>query len=56
MGSVVLKVLGVLLAVWLAFAVIGWLLAMLKLFVFVGLIALIVMVIVRMIAKSGRTA
>jgi hypothetical protein len=51
MGRMVLTVLGAILAIWLIFMAIGWIFAMLKTFVIIGLIAVVVVAVVSLIAK-----
>jgi hypothetical protein len=55
MGRTVLTVVGVLLAIWLAFMVIGMIVTALKTLFFVGLIALIVMFVVVVIGRLSRS-
>lgn len=48
-------ILGVVLALWLAFMAIGWMFAMLKTFFIIGLIAVVVFIVVSLLAKRpGR--
>ena len=54
MGRLILTILGAVLAIWLAFAALGWIFAMLKTFIFIGLIAVVVVVVVSLVAKSRR--
>jgi predicted lipid-binding transport protein (Tim44 family) len=55
MGRTVLKLLGVVLAIWLAFMAIGGILAMVKTFLIVGVIAVVVFLLVSLVAKRpGR--
>ena len=52
MGRTILTILGAILALWLAFTAIGWIFAMLKTFMIIGLIAVVVFIVVRLL--SGR--
>jgi hypothetical protein len=54
MGRMIWTILGVILAIWLAFTAIGWITSTLKTFLIVGLIAAVVIVIVSLIAKLPR--
>jgi hypothetical protein len=56
MGRLVLTVLGVILAIWLIFMTIGWITAMVKTFLMVGLIAVAVVLVVSWLAKGRRRA
>ena len=47
-------ILGVILAIWLAFMAVGWFFAMLKTFLIIGLIAVIVFIVVSIVAKLPR--
>ncbi len=47
-------ILGAILAIWLAFTAIGWIFAMLKTFVILGLIAVVVFIAVTLVAKRRR--
>lgn len=53
MGSLVLKVVGIVLALWLALAVLGAILSMLKFFFTVGLVAVVVILVVTLVAKTA---
>lgn len=44
-------ILGAILAIWLAFMAIGWIFAMLKTFVILGLIAVVVFIAVSLLSK-----
>jgi len=55
MGRTILTVLGVILAIWLAFTVIGMIFAALKLFLIIGVVAAVVVGIVTLISRSGRS-
>ena len=50
----VLTILGVILAIWLFFTAIGWIFAMLKTFLVIGLIAVVVVAVVSILAKRSR--
>jgi hypothetical protein len=54
MGRMIWKILGVVLAIWLAFMAIGWIFAMLKTFVIIGLIAVVVVIVVLLVARRSR--
>jgi hypothetical protein len=54
MGRMILKILGAILAVWVVFMAIGWMLAMVKTFVIIGLIAVVVFIVVSLLAKRSR--
>jgi hypothetical protein len=54
MGRMILKILGAILAVWIVFMAIGWMLAMVKTFVVIGLIAVVVFIVVSLLAKRSR--
>jgi MFS family permease len=47
-------ILGAILAVWLAFTAIGWIFAMLKTFLVIGLIAVVVVITVWLLAGRAR--
>jgi hypothetical protein len=55
MGKTILTVAGVVLAIWLLFTLIGAIMSMLKLFFFVGFIAVIVYMAVMLVSKSSRS-
>jgi hypothetical protein len=54
MGRTIWKILGAILAIWLAFMAIGWIVAMIKTFFIIGLIAVVVFTIVSLLAKRPR--
>jgi uncharacterized damage-inducible protein DinB len=54
MGRMILKILGAILAIWLVFMAIGWIFAMLKTFVIIGLIAVVVFIGVSLLSKRSR--
>jgi hypothetical protein len=54
MSRMIWRVLGAILAVWLAFTAIGRIFAMLKIFAVIGLIAVVVFIIVWLIAGRAR--
>jgi hypothetical protein len=54
MGRMIWTILGVILAVWLAFIAVGWIFAMLKTFLVIGLIAVVVVIVVTLVAKLPR--
>jgi predicted lipid-binding transport protein (Tim44 family) len=54
MGRMILKTLGGILATWLGVTAIGWVFAMVKTFVIIGLIAAVVFIVVRVLAKRSR--
>ena len=54
MGRTIWTILGVVLALWLALMAIGWILAMLKTFLIVGVIAVVVVLVVSLLARRPR--
>jgi hypothetical protein len=54
MGRMILTILGAILAIWLVFMAIGWIFAMLKTFVIIGLIAVVVFIVVSLLSKRSR--
>jgi hypothetical protein len=55
MGRMIWTILGVILAIWLAFTAIGWITATLKTFLITALIAAAVIIVVSLVAKlPGR--
>jgi ABC-type bacteriocin/lantibiotic exporter with double-glycine peptidase domain len=54
MSRTIWTILGAILAVWLAFTAIGWIFAMLKTFLVIGLIAAAVVIIVWLVAGPIR--
>ena len=54
MGRTILKILGAILAIWLVFTAIGWIFAMLKTFIIIGLIAVVVFIVVSLLSKHRR--
>ena len=48
-------ILGVILAIWLAFTAIGWIFAVLKTFVIIGLITVAVVIVVSLLARRPRS-
>jgi hypothetical protein len=54
MGRMIWTILGAILAIWLVFMAIGWIFAMLKTFVIIGLSAVIVFIVVPLLAKRSR--
>ncbi|WP_018654329.1 hypothetical protein [Actinomadura flavalba] len=55
MGRTILTVIGVILAIWLAFTVLGWLFSLLKFFLFLGVVATVVFLVVKVVAGSGKS-
>ncbi|MGK5556587.1 hypothetical protein ACSNOI_33750 [Actinomadura kijaniata] len=55
MGRTILTIIGVILAIWLAFTALGWLFSMLKFFFFIGIIAVVVYLVVTVLAKSRKS-
>ncbi len=55
MGKTILMILGVVLAVWLLFTVVGAILSMLKFFFFIGLVAVVVVLAVTLVSKMSRS-
>ena len=51
MGRTILPVLGAILAIWLAFMAIGWIFALLKMFIIIGLIGVVVFVVVSLLSR-----
>lgn len=49
-----MTVLGAILAIWLALTAIGWIFAMLKTFMIIGLVAVVVFIVVRLLAGRRR--
>jgi hypothetical protein len=54
MSRMIWTILGAILAVWLAFTAVGWIFAMLKTFLVIGLIAVVVVIIVWLLAGRAR--
>ena len=54
MSRMIWTILGAILAVWLAFTAVGWIFAMLKTFLVIGLIAVVVVIIVWLLAGRVR--
>jgi hypothetical protein len=54
MGRIICTILGVILAIWLAFTAIGWITATLKTFLIIGLVAAVVIIVVSLLAKLPR--
>jgi hypothetical protein len=54
MGRKIGTILGAILAIWVAFMAFGWILAMVKTFLIIGLIAVVVFVIVSLVAGRAR--
>jgi len=54
MGRTILKILGAILAIWLVFMAIGWIFAMLKTFVIIGLIAVVVFIATSLLSRRSR--
>ncbi|MDR2983372.1 MAG: hypothetical protein LBV34_00890 [Nocardiopsaceae bacterium] len=55
MGRKIGTILGVILAIWVAFMAVGWIFAMVKTFLIVGLIAVAVVVVVSLVAGRSRS-
>jgi hypothetical protein len=53
-GRLIWTILGAILAIWLAFMAIGWIFAMLKTFLIIGLVAVVVFIVVWLVAKRPR--
>ncbi len=51
MRGVIWKVLGAVLAIWVIFMAVGWVLAMVKTFIFFGLAAVVVVILVSLVAR-----
>jgi L-asparagine transporter-like permease len=54
MGRMISKIVGAILALWAAFAAMGWIFAMLKTFVVIGLIAAAAVLVVIVLARRRR--
>jgi hypothetical protein len=54
MGRILLTILGAILAVWLAFMAVGWIVAMVKTFFILGLVAAVVVLVVTLLARRRR--
>jgi hypothetical protein len=54
MGRIIWTILGVILAIWLAFTAIGGIFATLKTFLITGLIAAVVVIVVSLLAGRSR--
>jgi hypothetical protein len=54
MSRMIWTILGAILALWLAFTAIGWIVAMLKTFFIIGLIAVAVAIVVWLLAGRDR--
>jgi hypothetical protein len=54
MTRVILSVLGVILAVWLIFQVLGWIIATVKFFLFAVVLIVIVVLVVTLISRLSR--
>jgi predicted lipid-binding transport protein (Tim44 family) len=54
MGRIILTILGAILAMGLVFTATGWIFAMLKTFLIIGLIAVVVFIVVSLLAKRRR--
>jgi hypothetical protein len=54
MGRMIGRILGAVLAIWLIFMAIGWLTAMLKTFIIIGLAAVAVFIVVSLVAGRRR--
>jgi hypothetical protein len=54
MGRIVLTILGVILAIWVALAAVGWISAMLKAFAIIGVIAFVAFLVVSLLARRHR--
>lgn len=54
MGRMLWTILGVVLAIWVAFTAIGWIFAMLKTFIVIGLLAAAVVLVVSLLARRHR--
>jgi len=54
MSRMISTILGAILALWLAFMALGWIFAMLKTFLVIGLIAVVVVIVVWLLAGRAR--
>lgn len=55
MGRTILTILGVLLAIWLLFTVVGMLIAALKALIWIGLLAFLVAIVVTVFGRFARS-
>lgn len=55
MGRTILKIIGILLAIWLSFTVLGMLIAALKFLIWIGVLAVVGAVIVAVISKMAKS-
>jgi hypothetical protein len=56
MGKAILSIVGVLLAIWLVFMVIGMIISALKFFIWIGFLAVIAAVVVTLISKMAKSS
>jgi hypothetical protein len=56
MTRLILSVLGIILAIWLAFQMLAWFVGIIKFFAFIAVLAFIAYVVISLIAKSSRKA
>jgi hypothetical protein len=56
MTRVILSVLGIVLALWLAFQMLGWIVGMVKFFAVIAVLAFVAYIVISLIAKSSRKA
>jgi hypothetical protein len=54
MGRMMWAILGAILAAWVAFMAVGWIVATVKTFVVIGLIAVVVVIVVWLMARRPR--
>lgn len=54
MGRIIWKILGAVLAIWVIFMAIGWILAMVKTFIIFGLAAAVVVIVISLLAGRRR--
>jgi len=54
MGRLIMKTVAAIVAIWGVFTAIGWIFAMVKTFVIIGLIAAVVVIVVWLLAKRSR--
>lgn len=54
MGRKIGTIVGVILAIWVAFMAVGWILSMVRTFVIIGLIGVAVFIVVSLVARRPR--
>lgn len=56
MTRLILSVLGIVLAIWLAFQMLAWFVGIVKFFAFIAVLAFIAYIVISLIAKTSRKA